>query len=191
MILGEVPVRKQMISIPNLMGYFRIILIPVILWKYLTADSMADYQMAAVIMGISGITDFLDGFVARKFNMVTQLGKIIDPVADKLTQLAIVSALSVRFHWFIAVVCILIVKEGFMAVMGYILMKRGKMLNGAQWFGKIATAFLYVVMFALILITDIKMSTANTLIVICAVLLMISFILYIPVYKKILKEGKA
>lgn len=190
MILGEVPVRKQMLSIPNLMGYFRIILIPIILWKYLTADSIADYQMAAVIMGISGITDFLDGFVARKFNMITQIGKIIDPVADKLTQLAIVSALSVRFHWFIAVVCILIVKEGFMAVMGYILMKRGKMLNGAQWFGKVATAFLYVVMFALILITDIKPTIANTLIVICAILLMISFILYIPVYKKILKEGK-
>ena len=136
MVLGKVPLKKQIFSIPNLMGYFRIILIPVILWRYLTAETIADYRMAAVIIGISGITDFLDGFVARKFNMVTQLGKAIDPIADKLTQIAIVCALSIRFEWFGVVACLLILKEGFMGIMGCILIRKGKMLNGAKWFGK-------------------------------------------------------
>lgn len=188
MVLGDVPLKKQIFSIPNLMGYFRIILIPVILWRYLTADSIADYRMAAVIIGISGITDFLDGFVARKFHMVTQLGKAIDPIADKLTQIAIVCALSVRFEWFAVVACLLIVKEGFMGIMGYILIRRGKMLNGARWFGKVATAVLYVIMFALILIPDINMDIANGMILVSGILLTLSLILYIPEYRKILKE---
>lgn len=188
MVLGDVPLKKQIFSIPNLMGYFRIILIPVILWRYLTADSIADYRMAAGIIGISGITDFLDGFVARKFHMVTQLGKAIDPIADKLTQIAIVCALSVRFEWFGVVACLLIVKEGFMGIMGYILIRRGKMLNGARWFGKVSTAVLYVIMFALILIPDINMDIANGMILVSGILLTLSLILYIPEYRKILKE---
>lgn len=188
MVLGDVPLKKQIFSIPNLMGYFRIILIPVILWRYLTADSIADYRMAAVIIGISGITDFLDGFVARKFHMVTQLGKAIDPIADKLTQIAIVCALSVRFEWFGVVACLLIVKEGFMGIMGYILIRRGKMLNGARWFGKVSTAVLYVIMFAFILIPDINMDIANGMILVSGILLTLSLILYIPEYRKILKE---
>lgn len=188
MVLGDVPLKKQIFSIPNLMGYFRIILIPVILWRYLTADSIADYRMAAVIIGISGITDFLDGFVARKFHMVTQLGKAIDPIADKLTQIAIVCALSVRFEWFAVVACLLIVKEGFMGIMGYILIRRGKMLNGARWFGKVSTAVLYVIMFALISIPDINMDIANGMILVSGILLTLSLILYIPEYRKILKE---
>ena len=188
MVLGDVPLKKQIFSIPNLMGYFRIILIPVILWRYLTADSIADYRMAAGIIGISGITDFLDGFVARKFHMVTQLGKAIDPIADKLTQIAIVCALSVRFEWFAVVACLLIVKEGFMGIMGYILIRRGKMLNGARWFGKVSTAVLYVIMFALILIPDINMDIANGMILVSGILLTLSLILYIPEYRKILKE---
>ena len=188
MVLGDVPLRKQIVSIPNLMGYFRILLIPVIMWKYLTAGSIRDYQMAAVLIGISGITDFLDGFVARKFNMVTQLGKAIDPIADKLTQIAIVFALSFRFKLIRIVVAILIIKESLMAVLGYMLLKRGKMLNGAKWFGKVATAFLYVVMFLLILVPDIQMSVANLLILTTGLLLVISFVLYIPEYKRLFNE---
>ncbi|WP_461811378.1 CDP-alcohol phosphatidyltransferase family protein [Faecalimonas sp.] len=188
MVLGNVPLKKQIFSIPNLMGYFRIILIPIILWKYLTAESMVDYRIAALIIGISGITDFLDGFVARKFNMVTQLGKAIDPIADKLTQIAIVCALSVRFEWFGVVACLLIVKEGFMGIMGFILIRKGKMLNGAKWFGKVSTAVLYVIMFALILIPDIHMNIANGMILVSGILLTLSLVLYIPEYRKLLKE---
>lgn len=77
---------KEIFSIPNLMGYFRILLIPVFTWIYVQADSVSDYYTAAVLVGISGLTDMFDGKVARKFNMITELGKFIDPLADKLTQ---------------------------------------------------------------------------------------------------------
>lgn len=189
MITSDMPLRKQIFSIPNMLGYFRILLLPLIVWRYVTADSIAEFHMAAVIIGISGITDFLDGFIARKFNMITNLGKIVDPVADKLTQAAIVFSLSFRFQWLIPVVVLFVIKEGVMGIMGVILLKKGKMLNGAKWFGKVSTAVLYVVMFILILAPNIQEQIANMLIVLSGFLLLMSFILYIPVYKKILSEA--
>lgn len=189
MITSDMPLRKQIFSIPNILGYFRILLLPLIVWRYVTADSIAEFHMAAVIIGISGITDFLDGFIARKFNMITNLGKIVDPVADKLTQAAIVFSLSLRFQWLIPVVVLFVIKEGVMGIMGVILLKKEKMLNGAKWFGKVSTAVLYVVMFILILAPNIQEQIANMLIVLSGFLLLMSFILYIPVYKKILSEA--
>ena len=189
MITSDMPLRKQIFSIPNILGYFRILLLPLIVWRYVTADSIAEFHMAAVIIGISGITDFLDGFIARKFNMITNLGKIVDPVADKLTQAAIVFSLAFRFQWLIPVVVLFVIKEGVMGIMGVILLKKGKMLNGAKWFGKVSTAVLYVVMFILILAPNIQEQIANMLIVLSGFLLLMSFILYIPVYKKILSEA--
>ena len=138
----DTPIRKQLLSIPNLMGYFRILLIPVIVWRYVTAETVMDYYIAAVMIGISGITDFLDGFVARRFHMITKVGKALDPIADKLTQGAI--------PYMFALMVLFVVKEGFMGIMGIIMLRKGKMLDGAKWFGKVCTAVLYVVMFLLI-----------------------------------------
>lgn len=176
------PISKQLLSIPNLMGYFRIVLIPFIVWRYITADTIGDYYVAALIIGISGITDFLDGYVARKFNMITKAGKALDPIADKLTQGAIVIALSFRFSFMIPLIVIFVIKEGFMVIMDIIFLKRGKMLDGAMWCGKVCTAALYVVMFILILFPKIPLVAANVLIAICIGLLIYSFGCYIPVF---------
>ena len=73
--------RKDVFSIPNIMGYFRILLIPIYVLLYYHAESVKEYYIAAVLVGISGITDMLDGKVARHFNMITELGKVLDPVA--------------------------------------------------------------------------------------------------------------
>ena len=185
----ELPLKKQIVSIPNLMGYFRILLIPVIVWRYLTADSIGDYRIAAVIIGISGITDFLDGFVARKFHMVTKLGKAVDPIADKITQGAIVLSLSFRFPLMTVLAVLFVIKEGFMGIMGILMLRKGRMLNGAMWFGKVCTAVLYLVMFLLILIPNIPMTGANILIGISGALMLLSFLLYIPVFGKMNREG--
>lgn len=178
------PISQQLFSIPNLMGYFRIILIPLIVWRYVTAETVTDYYVAAAIIGFSGITDFLDGFVARKFNQITKVGKVLDPVADKLTQAAIVVALATRFKLMIPLIALFVVKEGYMAIMGAIMLKKGKMLDGARMCGKVCTATLYVVMFVLILFPGISLTIANTLIVICMALMLYSFVSYIFIYKK-------
>ena len=75
--------KREIFSIPNLMGYFRILLIPVFSWMYCTADSTGDYYAAAVVVGVSGLTDMFDGKIARRFNMITELGKFITVETDK------------------------------------------------------------------------------------------------------------
>lgn len=143
--------RKEIFSIPNLMGYFRILMIPVFSWMYLTASTREDVYRAAAVVFISSVTDLLDGWVARRFHMVTELGKFVDPLADKLTHGALALCLAFKYPLMWALVALLAVKEGYMAVMGLILLKRGKKLDGAMWFGKVCTALLFVGMLVLFL----------------------------------------
>ena len=167
--------KREIFSIPNLMGYFRILLIPVFSWMYCTADSTGDYYAAAVVVGVSGLTDMFDGKIARRFNMITELGKFIDPLADKLTQAALLLCLAVRYPLMRAVLALFVIKEGFMLAMGALLLPRGRKLDGAMWFGKVCTAVLYAVLFLLLLLPGIGTAAANVLIGICGVFLLFSF----------------
>lgn len=182
--------KREIFSIPNLMGYFRILLIPLFSWMYCTADSTGDYYAAAVVVGISGLTDMFDGKIARRFNMITELGKFIDPLADKLTQAALLICLAIRYPLMRAVLVLFVIKEGFMAVMGALLLPRGKKLDGAMWFGKVCTAVLYAVLFLLLLLPGIGTTAANVLIGICGAFLLFSFLMYIPVFRRMWKESE-
>ena len=182
--------RRENFSIPNLMGYFRILLIPLFSWMYCTADSTGDYYAAAVVVGISGLTDMFDGKIARRFNMITELGKFIDPLADKLTQAALLICLAVRYPLMRAVLVLFVIKEGFMVVMGALLLPRGKKLDGAMWFGKVCTAVLYAVLFLLLLLPGIGTAAADVLIAVCGVFLLFSFLMYIPVFRRMWKESR-
>ena len=104
--------KKELFSIPNLMGYFRLVMIPVFVWLYLHAVTDADYYRAALVMGISSITDMFDGMVARKFNMITEFGKFLDPLADKLTHGAILLCLLSRYPLILLLVVLFVAKEG-------------------------------------------------------------------------------
>ena len=87
--------RKQdLFTIPNLMSYARVLLIPLFCWLYLTAESLSDYFWASAVVLLSSLTDLLDGKIARRFHMVTELGKVLDPVADKLTHAALAVCLA-------------------------------------------------------------------------------------------------
>lgn len=125
--------KKELLSIPNLMGYFRLIMIPVFVWLYLRASTDADYYRAAIVMGISSITDMFDGMIARKFNMITEFGKLLDPLADKLTHGAILLCLWSRYPLILLLLVLFVLKEGFMLVMGAVKLREGKKLNGAKW----------------------------------------------------------
>ena len=80
---------RQLFAIPNLLCYLRIALIPYFVVTYLHAQEAIDYLYTALILAVMEITDFLDGFIARRYHMVTEIGKIIDPIADKLLQLTL------------------------------------------------------------------------------------------------------
>lgn len=164
------------------MSYFRIILIPVFCYFYLTAESNKDYYIAGGILLISTLTDFLDGKIARKFHMITELGKALDPIADKVTHGAIAICLCFRFPLMWALVGLMLVKEGYMAVIGIINLHQGKKLDGAMWFGKVCTAVLFFVMLLLVFLPQLSMTMANLLIVITMVVMLVTLILYMRVF---------
>lgn len=179
---------KEIFSIPNCLSYLRIILLPIFIYIYVNAVELKDYYFAAIIILFSGLTDSLDGFIARKFNQITELGKVIDPIADKLQQAAIAFCLMMSYQYMWMIFALFVVKELFMGINGVVLLKRGKKLNGAMWFGKLSTAVFYVAMLFLIANPNINPSIAAVLSIITAVFLSFSFILYIPVFIKMYRE---
>ena len=110
--------KKEIFSIPNLMGYFRILLIPVFCYLYITAETEREYLYAALVVLLSSLTDLFDGKIARRFHMVTELGKALDPIADKLTHAALAICLATRYPMMWALIALMLVKEGYMGVMG-------------------------------------------------------------------------
>ena len=91
------PTLQEVFTIPNILSYFRILLIPLFVYWYLSAETPAQFFRAAVVLGISGLTDTFDGRIARRFNQITELGILLDPVADKLTEGAVVLCLLTRY----------------------------------------------------------------------------------------------
>ena len=171
---------QELYSIPNCMGYFRILLIPLFCFLYLNAEDRGDYYLAAGVILVSYITDFLDGQVARRFHMITEFGKLLDPVADKLTHGAIALCLAFRYEAMRYLFVLMVLKEGFMAVMGVINLRHGRKLDGAKWFGKFCTGALFILLFLLVLWPGIPLALANGVIGVVTVIMFLTLCLYIP-----------
>ena len=179
---------QELYSIPNCMGYFRILLIPLFCFLYLNAEDRGDYYLAAGVILVSYITDFLDGQVARRFHMITEFGKFLDPVADKLTHGAIALCLAFRYEAMRYLFVLMVLKEGFMAVMGVINLRHGRKLDGAKWFGKFCTGALFILLFLLVLWPGIPLALANGLIGVVTVIMFLTLCLYIPEFRKMIRS---
>lgn len=175
--------KKDFFTIPNILCYIRILLIPVFIYTYLNASSTKEYILSVSIVALGALTDLFDGMIARKFNQITELGKFLDPLSDKLTQGALIFVLTARYSLMWLVVGLFILKEGFMAVIGLAMLKHnGRKLDGAMWFGKFCTALLYVVMVFLLLFPQIPLWAANSLMLLCALVMVMTLASYIPVF---------
>jgi cardiolipin synthase len=162
--------------LPNILSSFRILLIPVFIWLMLEDHT----ALAAIVLAVSGITDFLDGFLARHFGWVSAVGKVLDPVADKCTQVAACVMLIVKMPQFWYFFAILLFKELVMLVLGGWLLRQKVQLKGARWFGKVVTFLFYVIAAVIIFFPRIPgwvILILLSLITICA---LVAGILYIP-----------
>lgn len=130
----------KIITIPNILSFFRLCLIPVFVWCY---GIKKNYAGAVMILLVSGFTDILDGFIARRFHMVSNIGKALDPIADKLTQIAVLICLLADFPLMRILVILFILKEIFAAVTGILVIKRTGKVYGAEWHGKLNTVTIY------------------------------------------------
>ena len=180
--------KKVLFNIPNCLCFFRILLIPLFLYVYFVADFKNRYLVAAFVLVISGISDFLDGFIARKFNMVTDFGKFIDPVADKLTQFVVAITLLFSYPLAWVLLIIIILKDLMLAIVGLYLYDYGLKITGASWWGKIATAYFYVIVIVLLGLHIPNTVISFVLIITGSVLMLLSFILYAKELRYMVKE---
>lgn len=174
--------KKEILTIPNLLSLFRLALLPVYVYIYLNATETPQYIIAGSIMAVSCLTDMIDGKIARRYNMVSNLGKILDPFADKVTQFTLTLCLSVRYPVLHPVLLLFVVKEFFQAVAGLINLRKGKMLPGALMAGKVCTTVLFVSLIALVLFPQMNPVFVDVIAVIDGIFLLFSFISYILAY---------
>ncbi|MDD6728017.1 MAG: CDP-alcohol phosphatidyltransferase family protein [Eubacteriales bacterium] len=189
-------------TIPNWMCFLRIALIPVFTVLFIKES----YIAAFITMIVAALTDVFDGKIARKFNMVSNLGKILDPIADKLSQVAIVIILLVKF-WdgpLKYILFLFIVKELLMVIGGAVLMSKGMRPVAAEVWGKVATVVFYTFMITIIAIgpggallsidffkpLELNNVIITIMVVISAILAFVSLFGYAPGFLRQLKENK-
>ncbi len=176
-------------NIPNALSLLRLILLPVFATLYLMSrEHPALLYWSFGVLVLSGVTDSLDGIIARRFNQITDLGKILDPVADKLTQVTVVLCLAIRNPAMISLLVICLVKELCQGIGGLILLRRGAKIHGAKWYGKVSTFVFYGVMALIVLWPGIPAPLMVTLIVLVAVLMLFAFFNYMRVFFSLKKE---
>ena len=187
-------------TIPNWLSFIRIALIPVFAVLFVQGHQL----VAVIVMICAALTDLFDGKIARKFNQVSNLGKILDPIADKLSQMAIVIVLlytywenPIKYLFFFFVV-----KEVLMLLGGAFLLSKGMRPTAAEIWGKVATNVFYIAMIiilafgengALCDVTHFTLPSVVTwvLVALSAVSALVSLLGYVPGFLKQLKENKA
>lgn len=175
--------KKEILTIPNILSGVRILLLPFIVWMY---NIKTDFRAAILLLFISGITDIADGFIARKFNMVSDFGKIIDPIADKLTQGTLLICLALNHKIILLLIAVFILKEFSMALLGYIIIKKHDEVNSAKWYGKLNTVVIYFTIVTLIIFPNLPKSAVFAMVFLCIAFVAVSFALYVRFYIKIL-----
>lgn len=174
--------KKEILTIPNLLSLFRLVLIPVYVYIYLNAEEDREYLLAGIIMAVSCLTDIVDGKIARHFNMISHVGKVLDPLADKLTQFALILCLSARYPILYPVLALFLAKEIFQLAVLIFYIRKGKALNGALMAGKICTTVLFVSLIALVLFPHMHPVAVDVLVLVDAAFLANSFLCYFLAY---------
>lgn len=174
--------KKELWTIPNMLSIFRIILIPIYLYIYLNATQPYHYWLAAAILAISCLTDMIDGKIARRFNMISQVGKVLDPLADKATQFALMVCLSTRRKPIRVLLCLFVVKESFQLLAMILNLRKNKALDGALMAGKVSTTVLFISLIILVMLPELPDKIANGITMVCAVFLLVAFVQYVRAY---------
>lgn len=185
---------KNWKTIPNLLSFIRIVLIPVFGFLFYNGHEIA----ALVVLALSGLSDLFDGKIARRFNQVSDLGKILDPVADKLTQITIAVILLIKFvssdtkliRAFGWVFLVFLIKEAVMVIGGAVMLALGIRPGAAEIYGKVATVVFYTVMIAVVAFgRDVGVLRqyftmpdvlTGILVVLAAIMTMVAFFSYLP-----------
>lgn len=174
--------KKEILTVPNAFSLFRLLLIPVYVSLYLHAQTREDYLLAGTVLAVSCLTDAVDGKIARKFHMISHVGKLLDPLADKCTQFTLTLCLSFRYPVLAPVLGLFLVKELFQLGAVLFHLRRGKALPGALFVGKLCTAIFFVSLIFLVLVPHMDTKIVTGIAFLNFSLLLLSFLCYIFAY---------
>ena len=174
--------KKEILTVPNLLSLFRLVLIPVYVVIYLNADTATDYYIAGAILAVSCLTDLIDGKIARHFNLITTVGKVLDPIADKATQFTLIVCLAIRYSVLYYVIALFVVKEAFQLLAGLWLFRKGRMLKGALITGKICTTVLFLSLISMVIFPEMTVRQVEIIAVIDLIFMVMAFTEYALAY---------
>lgn len=181
---------KKNITVPNILSILRIIIIV----PFVISFMKDDYIIAGLLLVLSGLSDLLDGMIARKFNQITSLGKMLDPTADKLTLMAVMVCVGVKLPKIFPFMIILIIKEVIMLVAGLVLIHNNQLPPPAQWYGKLATIVFYVSVITIVglkALWNIDSGYLNlTLMLLTAACMIYALFKYFKIFVSMMKTGK-
>ena len=187
--MGIAEAVKRNVTIPNMLTLLRIAVI-VPMSECILEEK---YIHAGILLAVSALSALFDGMIARKFHQVTQLGKILDPIADKLTLIAVVICLNRVYPYVHPFVTVMFVKEAVMLTGGAFLMAKNIKPPAAQWFGKVATAVFYVSMTVLVALRafwKIHLSWLSILLFgLSAGCMLFALMNYVSIFMELLKEN--
>ena len=167
--------QKKIITIPNILSFFRLCMVPFIIWIYL---GLENYVLAGFVVLFSGLTDLVDGYIARKYNMISDVGKVLDPIADKTTQGVVVLLLATKLPLILLVAAFILIKEVFMAITGYMIVKKCDIVLAAEWYGKLSSLIINGVVMLLLFFPELNPILSTVLIVITALSVLMALVLY-------------
>ncbi len=179
---------RDLVTVPNLITFFRFVLVPPFVYFFINEQ----FLLAGIMIGLSGLSDCFDGFFARKLNQVTSLGKILDPIADKVTLVAVAVCMVIYIPSILPIMLVLVGKEFLMLLGGFIMLLRKMTPPPANIFGKIATLVFY---FVISLIIFIKIVTGEEYmpvviigLILVAAAMLLALVQYAVMFVKINRE---
>ncbi len=179
-------------TVPNVLSLIRIALLPAFAVLYLNSAAHPSLLIwAFAVLVVSGLTDLFDGWIARRFNQISEAGKLLDPLADKLTQLTVLVCLATRFQELVWLMAVCLLKEAAQVIGGLLLLHRGDEVRASQWFGKICTFVFYSAMAAIVVFDTMSSVVRIVLVVLVGVMMLVTFLGYLSTYisaRKSLKE---
>ena len=168
-------------NIPNALSLVRILLVPCFMTLYLLHYD----GWAFGVLLVSGLTDVLDGVIARRFNQITDFGKLLDPLSDKLTQMGVVICLATRYPSLLYLAALCLVKELCQGIGGVILLRKRSAVRGSKWFGKLSTVVFYTSMLAIVLWQDMPTPVWWILVGIAGLCMLFAFLAYMRIFIQI------
>lgn len=174
--------KKEFFTVPNLLSLIRLVLLPIYATIYLHAKNTVHFLTAGFLMIVSCLTDILDGRIARKYDMISNVGKLLDPLADKATQFTLIVCFCAKYPVMEPVLVLFLIKELFQLIACILSLRNGKVLPGALMAGKVCTTVLFVSLIFMVMLDSIPENLVLGIAILDSAFLIFSFISYILAY---------